>query len=129
MSKINKKNNPLDSNDQNNSSEQGDTPEPVEQDDTPEPVEQGDTAELNEQGDTPELNEQGEEEDNKNQDEKLICWLEEIITSIKSKKINKSQMESIREFYLESKYKEKTEEEKDIKYYILGWYIYNNILF
>ena len=113
MSKINKKNNPLDSNDQNNSSEQDDAPDPVDQDDQNHPRK-------------PEPN---EEEDNKNQDEKLIYWLEEIITSIKSKKINKSQMESIREFYLESKYKEKTEEEKDIKYYILGWYIYNNILF
>ena len=60
----------------------------------------------------------------------LVDFLDELSAQIKSDTLPDNQYRKLGEFYISVKNcnKYETEEEKNIKYYMLGYHIYNNLL-
>lgn len=66
---------------------------------------------------------------NTNNKQRLVDFLDELIAHIKSDTLTDIQSRKLGEFYISmvnNKYE--TEEEKNIKYYMLGYHIYKNLL-
>jgi hypothetical protein len=66
---------------------------------------------------------------NTNNKQRLVDFLDELIEHIKSDKLTDIQSRKLGEFYISmvnNTYE--TEEEKNIKYYMLGYHIYKNLL-
>jgi hypothetical protein len=59
----------------------------------------------------------------------LLIHLEDIINDLKNDTISEEKKRELTLFYIKNKYKEKNEENDDnLKYLSLGWYIYNFLL-
>lgn len=67
---------------------------------------------------------------NNNNKQILVDFLDELIANIKSDTLSDVQYRKLGEFYISVKNynKYETEEEKNIKYYMLGYHIYKNLL-
>jgi|LakMenEpi03Aug12_release.lakeMendotaPanAssembly.Ray.scaffolds.fasta_scaffold2050074_2 hypothetical protein len=66
---------------------------------------------------------------NTNNKQRLVDFLDELIAHIKSDTLTDIQSRKLGEFYISmvnNTYE--TEEEKNIKYYMLGYHIYKNLL-
>ena len=64
--------------------------------------------------------------------DKIIAWLEKILENYKNDNLSEENKKLITEFFVSYQYAniEKTEEnteKENLKYFYLGWYIYNNI--
>ena len=60
----------------------------------------------------------------------LTTFLNNLIFEIENKKIGKDNLKKIGEFYMSYKFNENfpKEEEENLKFFTLGWYIYTYIL-
>jgi hypothetical protein len=58
----------------------------------------------------------------------LIFYLEELINDIKNEKLTDGKKRELTMMCIKNKYKEETNEETNLKYLSLGWYIYNFLL-
>lgn len=67
---------------------------------------------------------------NNNNKQILVDFLDELIANIKSDTLSDVQYRKLGEFYISVKNynKYETDEEKNIKYYMLGYHIYKNLL-
>jgi hypothetical protein len=67
---------------------------------------------------------------NNNNKQILVDFLDELIAHIKSDTLSDVQYRKLGEFYISVKNynKYETDEEKNIKYYMLGYHIYKNLL-